>query len=344
MKSFLPIIFVLAVIQLAAQPSQFDFPTDCDASPLEEEQFIGEVKINGANASVGDFVALFDDGGNVMGVGAVIEVDLGSGLTTGASFPAITQPVADGDCPANYGGNPGEFVDIVLWDASAGVFLTTAAGGFTFNTSFGLVTGTDGLPFTADLYNFIMLFAPLPVQFTYFRGSAQNEDVLLEWATALEVDNDYFAVEHSTDGRTFERIGQVHGNGTQVALHEYDFTHENAGRGIHYYRLQQYDFDGATSYSQLITVTLDEGDTADGTANVYPNPTTGEVRVDVPAQWVTDSEVTIYVRDLNGRVLQKQQLANSPTLYFDINGLPNGLLILEMNNGETTLVERVIKM
>ncbi|HEY1022529.1 MAG TPA: hypothetical protein VGE06_09440, partial [Flavisolibacter sp.] len=55
-----------------------------------------------------------------------------------------------------------------------------------------------------------VLASPLPVSWISFTGVRKSNDILLAWKTAAEVDNKWFEVERSTDGRSFNRIGVVH--------------------------------------------------------------------------------------------------------------------------------------
>lgn len=61
---------------------------------------------------------------------------------------------------------------------------------------------------------------PLPVELIYFKFKAISgpTGVSLEWATASEVNNDYFIVEHSVDGYQFKSIAKIEGHGTGKTL------------------------------------------------------------------------------------------------------------------------------
>ncbi|MCA8829702.1 T9SS type A sorting domain-containing protein [Hymenobacter pini] len=115
--------------------------------------------------------------------------------------------------------------------------------------------------------------SPLPVTLVRFTAERQGGGALLRWATALEINNNRFEVEASTDGRTFRRIGQVAGQGTSYQPHEYQLLDPSLtryGATVVYYRLRQVDQDGTTSYSQVQTVAVGLL-----TLALFPNPTTG---------------------------------------------------------------------
>ena len=50
----------------------------------------------------------------------------------------------------------------------------------------------------------------LPVELITFNGRVMNNNIKLDWQTATELNNSHFDVEWSTDGISFEKIGQVH--------------------------------------------------------------------------------------------------------------------------------------
>ena len=81
--------------------------------------------------------------------------------------------------------------------------------------------------------------------------------VTLTWTTASELNNDYFQVECSEDGKLFTTIGEVEGAGTTTETNEYSFVHNlSQFTSKLYYRLKQVDLDGSYSYSDLKAVQL----------------------------------------------------------------------------------------
>lgn len=94
---------------------------------------------------------------------------------------------------------------------------------------------------------------PLPVKLLYFRAEVSSF-VTLRWATASEIDNDYFSVERSENGIDFYQIATLMGNGTYDGLLEYEFIDEKPQAVVEYYRLKQVDFDGVSETFQPIRV------------------------------------------------------------------------------------------
>lgn len=112
---------------------------------------------------------------------------------------------------------------------------------------------------------------PLPVELTAFTATAESPAaVRLAWATASEKNSQAFEVERSVDGTSFARLGTVAAAGSSSNTRSYGFADARLpGVALLYYRLQQVNLDGSSSYSAVRAVTLKEA--AAGLA-LYPNP------------------------------------------------------------------------
>jgi hypothetical protein len=96
---------------------------------------------------------------------------------------------------------------------------------------------------------------PLPVTYLYFNGEIiSNNLILLDWATVTEINNDYFAIEHSTNGNEFTNLGVVYGNGNSTTERKYSFYADVNTNIPNYFRLKQVDFNGKYEYSDIIVV------------------------------------------------------------------------------------------
>jgi hypothetical protein len=96
----------------------------------------------------------------------------------------------------------------------------------------------------------------MPVELAYFEAKANQKAIVLNWKTESETNNAAFNIEQSTNGKDFQSIGQVKGNGTTNAAHTYTFTHEAPSVNTHYYRLKQVDVNGAFTYSPVRAVSF----------------------------------------------------------------------------------------
>lgn len=276
-------------------------------------------------AGPGDYIAAFDPRGNCVGVEPV--------LMGGAYLLDI---FGQNNVPG-IGMATGESFRLVIWQQSTGIFYTTSS----LISGWTSIVGGGNIPaFLGQTYLLNMLDV-LPVELLFFRGAPKASDVLLEWATASEQNNDFFEMQRSVDGREFEVLGKVPGAGTHSGLLTYEFTDRSPRTGVNYYRLRQVDFDGAFEYSSIISVKAAGKES--GMA-LYPNPAGEYVEVSLPADW-SEGEKELLLRDVSGRVLRKFQYSNvDGPLRVSTEGLPGGYYTLQASNGREVLSERVVVM
>ena len=94
----------------------------------------------------------------------------------------------------------------------------------------------------------------LPIKLTTFQVEKNGRSNLLSWITMTEVNNDFFTLERSVDGKVFEFIESVNGAGSSSLINSYSYIDNYFLKEINYYRLKQTDFDGVCSYSDLISI------------------------------------------------------------------------------------------
>ncbi len=106
----------------------------------------------------------------------------------------------------------------------------------------------------------------LPVELVDFSANKINAHVLVKWTTQTEINNDYFEVLRSKDGLSFESLTRISGtNSNQIT--NYNYTDKYPNSGVNYYRLKQVDFDGKTTYSDIVPVNFRPSGT-----QAFPNP------------------------------------------------------------------------
>lgn len=112
---------------------------------------------------------------------------------------------------------------------------------------------TEDDRFTIGTTNIIQ--TPLPISLESFNGKIEEGDALLRWTTLSELNNDFFTIERSSNGKDFLPVGDiVKGAGTTQVRQHYQFVDSFVPYGKIYYRLKQTDFDGQYSFSSVITL------------------------------------------------------------------------------------------
>jgi hypothetical protein len=184
---------------------------------------------------------------------------------------------------------------------------------------------------------------PLPVELVSFKGSAVSQGVALDWETASEKNNAFFSIQHSTDGRNFESVGYVEGNGTTAMAHKYSFTHTQPAAGKNYYRLKQVDHDGTSAYSKIVVI--ESKGAPEMKLSVFPNPVTnGEVNLKLERALAGNETATVQVRDLNGRLILDRSLAGAQTLKLNLkqHNLKPGIYLISLQNGAAITHQKIV--
>lgn len=206
----------------------------------------------------------------------------GAGLTVTVSLPAGLTAVTTTD------------LRLVGWNGSSWVNLSgsaTASG----NTEGATLSGTMIAGITAVGVGTLSL--PLPITFGSFTVQKQGCEALLNWTTLMEHNNDYFAVERSTDGRNFSTIAKVDAAGKSNTLQSYSYRDRSPASGMNYYRIVQVDADGQRSNTGTEQL---ESDCAEGIIKVYPTITKGTLYVALPPGY---EAAKIMLVDMHGRTI-----------------------------------------
>jgi hypothetical protein len=96
---------------------------------------------------------------------------------------------------------------------------------------------------------------PLPVELIDLKAHKHPEgDNHLEWYTASEINNKQFTVQRSNDGKSWNLVGEVKGNGNSAVTSNYEFHDLQPLHAINYYRILQIDFNGATVPYNMVSV------------------------------------------------------------------------------------------
>lgn len=177
------------------------------------------------------------------------------------------------------------------------------------------------------IWDFKITSQSLPVELASFEAkNIDNKQVRLDWITLSETNNQRFDVQKSADGRSFETIKTVNGQGTSSTEKVYTAMDAEPLPGINYYRLQQVDFNGQSEYSEIRSVKLENSNPE---IIVYPNPVNAGDEFTVLN---FNENMMISIFDVNGKVLLQQRpdngsisTANLPVghYYYQISNIQN---------------------
>lgn len=180
----------------------------------------------------------------------------------------------------------------------------------------------------------------LPVELVFFKAEKLQDQALLTWQTASELNNDLFEIEHSTDGSSFQPIGKVKGAGTTQEVRDYSFLHRQPAAGINYYRLRQVDLDGRFEYTPIRTLSFDREATERPEILLFPNPATTYLMIAQPDDHLVSWDARLF--DVQGKMLERFSLRE--TQYrLDLSTRPPGIYHLHLTNGQEQRRLRFVK-
>lgn len=176
--------------------------------------------------------------------------------------------------------------------------------------------------------------SPLPVTLLYFNTTNINGSVVVKWATATEVNSDYFNIQRSADGLNFSDIGTIEASGFSATKQEYVFTDEVAQLGRSYYRLKAVDTDGYTEYFNISMVEI-EGKKE---MSVFPNPVNDALKISFNFQ--VDENAYASVVDISGTEVLSFQF-NGASFQTPINLNP-GVYFIKVKSGTSNFMSRIV--
>lgn len=221
------------------------------------------------------------------------------------------------------------------WTYTNGTSAATTTGS---SPAYSKATSAAGL--TAGTYYFGVggLGSSLPVTLLKFDATKNtNEDVLLNWITSTEINNDHFDLERSVDGSQFTVFANVKGAGNSSRELTYLYKDITPFAKLNattlYYRLKQVDVDGKYQYSEIREVAMQKGNINNTQITMYPNPNNGLLTIEF--QNSTPQELTIHVIDANGKNIIHQKLATEAgkqKLLLNTSELSAGVYMLSVSD------------
>ncbi len=321
-------------------PSQ---PTNSTASSIDVYGYItrqGDLNVTNANPVITVRDTLVVTGNTLLGSGASLNVPAGGllivtgNLTTQGAFTLgnAGRVVVGGDVSVTNGSITNNQDFYILGSTSVsggGGVLGCASPPCDPATLFG--DESDLRNNDPSLEIFLQTLSVLPVEYVSFTAYGEQQGITLSWATASELNNDYFEIQRSVNGTDFQTIGRVDGHGTSYHTIQYSFTDTSPKDGVNYYRLKQYDFDGAFEYSQLVREFFNLKPVVD--LKFFPNPASEKLNI-IFDQRFLNTNVQVKLYDSKGIVAVEQEIIpTSLASVIELDRLEDpGIYMLHVSN------------
>ncbi|MBX7043601.1 MAG: T9SS type A sorting domain-containing protein [Ignavibacteria bacterium] len=191
--------------------------------------------------------------------------------------------------------------EAVVQPQSSAIRKLTVAGTYVYKVESGI----------GIFFGVVSVVAPLPVELTDFVATTIKNEVILDWSTGGEVNNERFEIQRvKVDKKTeynaaanFETIGMLMGVGNSSNVHNYKYRDRNLESGTYMYRLKQYDYNGNFVYHRLSTEINIGVPLKFRVSQNYPNPfnPSTAVTLDLPES----GRLSVILFDISGREVSK---------------------------------------
>lgn len=149
-----------------------------------------------------------------------------------------------------------------------------------------------------------------------------NGTVLVKWATISEHNNEYFTIEHSTDGIHFTNIGKISSLGYTANGFSYEFIDSKPGIGNNFYRIRMVDIANKSTYSEIKIVQV--SDNVHHMLSIFPNPAVNSISLKLNTKENEELKVEIY-NPTGNKELAKTCIMQHQKAELDIGNLKTGL-------------------
>ncbi|UII31011.1 LamG domain-containing protein [Fulvivirga ulvae] len=158
----------------------------------------------------------------------------------------------------------------------------------------------------------------MPIELARFDAKAKGDDVEVTWTTSSELNNDFFTIERSSDGRDYSIVSTINGAGNSSEPLSYTYLDTKPLSSRAYYRLKQTDYDGKFEYFAPVMVEGTSAAPENVQLTVYPNPSLNQVITVVLEGLQEGNDASVAMMDLQGNAV------------FTENVISNGMGSLEV--------------
>lgn len=183
---------------------------------------------------------------------------------------------------------------------------------------------------------------PLAISLTDFKATYNDGLVLLEWATASEIENAFFQIF-----RNDEFLVSIEAAGTTSAPQKYEYIDSSVQPGQSYsYVLTDVTYDGrkVSHYNHMQNIRIPGNRENIRIGKIYPNP--GNPDMSLPLQIDAAADITLTLFDLGGRkqksIKRSVNAAGQYEIPLNLKNLNSGMYLLRIESGAFNTVRKVI--
>lgn len=266
-----------------------------------------EVQIEKSSANTGFTTSIQDYEIKLMKSGSIV----GSNKATSTDWTTSDATYTYGS-NSDLWGSTWSYSDIN--DANFGIVISAQVNGI-----FGLYPSARIDQVTLKVYYTTIL----PVNLISFKAEAFGKDVQLNWETAESNDNMSYTIQRSSDGNSWNQIGNIFSETSSSTTRQYQFTDMDP-LSIGYYRIKIITASGQEIYSPVQKIAFHKNNLI----TIAPNPATNKITI--ATDELTEPAV-IKIYNISGNLLLQFKLMTR-TRDIDISSLEPGVYYASFEN------------
>jgi PKD repeat protein len=220
---------------------------------------------------------------------------------------------------------------------------TTASAKPSVTTTY-TVTATDATGCSGTKSVVVTVCVAVPIELISFKAIKNEKKVIVNWATAIEKNSDYFEIEKSFDGINFLPIGKIAATVNSNIVKNYNFIDDRPSEGLNYYRLKAFDKDASSKISNVESVSFNNI-ASFNLSKLSPIPVRNKLAYTITNE--KEEWLQIKIIDLTGKLIKEEQkhlLPGNTELTSEVEDLQKGIYFLQaINKNGNIVVQRFIK-
>ena len=188
----------------------------------------------------------------------------------------------------------------------------------------------------------------VPVELVSFNAEMVDGNVVLNWSTATETNNNGFQIEKreksNVKGQTeFSSVGFVTGKGTTTEKTFYSYSDKNEKPGTYSYRLKQIDFDGTFSYSSEVEIEV-TGPKDFALYQNYPNPFNPSTTIKFALPIKTNLSLSVYntLGEKVAEIFNGEMEKGYHEMMFNASGLSSGIYFYKIESENYSATKKLM--
>ena len=168
----------------------------------------------------------------------------------------------------------------------------------------------------------------LPVELiSGFTAALEHSKIVLKWRTGVEMDNDYFLIEHLDENNHWKKWRKVQAKGNASTYQLFD---NNPYEGVNVYRLWQIDFDGQKEMLGVENIFFKKKNKQ---FKVFPNPASKCISINM-GDHVLAKNTVVYVWNTLGEPVVLSGVSYQDNLIqIPVQNIPSGLYYVKIFKG-----------